>query len=109
MKITVTGKKFYITDGIRDHLNRIMNKTIPNLDDETDIHVSLSVEKHRHFAEFTVRKRGLSFHSHDETNDLYASMDKALEKMKKQLRKHKSKVKDLRIKKCSNLKNQTLN
>ncbi len=51
----------------------------------------------------------MSFHSYGETNDLYASTDKALEKMKKQLRKHKGKLKDLRIKKASNLKNQTLN
>ena len=86
-----------------------MNKTITDLDDETNIHVSLSVEKHRHFAEFTVKKKGLSFHSHDETNDLYESMDKALDKMEKQLRKHKDKTKDLRIKKGSNSKNQILN
>ena len=109
MKITVTGRKIHITDGIRDHLNRKMNKKITNLDDETDIHVSLSVEKYRHFAEFTVKKRGLSFYSHDETNDLYASMDKALEKMEKQLLKHKGKLKNLRLKKGSNSKNQILN
>ena len=58
MKITVTGRKIHITDGIRDHLNRKMNKKITNLDDETDIRVSLSVEKHRHFAECTVKKGG---------------------------------------------------
>ena len=109
MKIAVTGRKFHITDGIRGHLNRKLNKTITDLDDDTDIHVSLSVEKYRHFAEFTVKKRWLSFHSHDETNDLYLSMDKALEKMKKQLRKNKDKAKNLRIKKGSNSKNQILN
>ena len=59
MKITVIGRKIHITDGIRDHLNRKMNKSITDLDDKTDIHVSLSVEKHRQFAEFTVKKRGL--------------------------------------------------
>ena len=57
MKITVTGRKIHITDGIRDHLNRKMNKKITNLDDETDIHVSLSVEKHHQFTEFAVKKR----------------------------------------------------
>ena len=58
MKITVTGRKIDIIEGIRDHLNRKINKTITDIDDETDVHVSLSVEKYRHFAEFTINKRG---------------------------------------------------
>ena len=57
MKITVTGRKIHITDGIRNHLNRKMNKTITDLDDKTDIYISLSVKKYRHFAELTLKKR----------------------------------------------------
>ena len=95
MKITVTGRKFHSTDGIRVHLNRKMDKTIDNLDDETNIHGSLSTEKHHHFAEFTVNKKRFNLLSHGESNDLYATMDKALDKMEKQFRKHKDKVKNL--------------
>ena len=57
MKITVTGRKLHITDGIRDHLNKKMNKTISDINDETDIHVCLSLEKHHQFAAFAVKKR----------------------------------------------------
>lgn len=109
MKITVTGRKIEITDGIRDHLNKKMEKTIADLGDAADVHVALSVEKHRHFAEITVKTKGFTVHSHEETNDLYASMDKVLEKIEKQLRKHKDKAKDLRIKQGSNSKNQIQN
>jgi len=109
MKITLTGRKIEITDGIRNHFNQKMDKTISNLDGATDIHVALCVEKHRHLAEILLKTKDFTLHSHEETNDLYASMDKALEKMEKQLRKHKEKVKDIGIKQSSILKNQYKN
>tara|TARA_Y100001960_G_C14190062_1_gene594530 strand:- start:272 stop:580 length:309 start_codon:yes stop_codon:yes gene_type:complete len=99
MKITVTGRNFHITDDVHDHLNRKMIKTITDLDDKSDILNSLFSEKYRHFAEFTVKKRGLNFHSHHDPSKVYPPMDKSLEKMMKQLRKHKGKPKELRIKK----------
>ena len=107
MKLILTGRKIEITDGIRDHLNDKINKTISDLGEPTEIHVSLCVEKYRHLAEITLKAKGFTLHSHEETNDLYASMDKALEKIEKQLRKQKEKAKDIRIKKSSNLKNKT--
>ena len=106
MKLTVTGRKIEITDGIRDHLNDKIDKTIPDLGDAADVHMALSVEKHRHFAEITVKTKGFTLHSHDETEDLYTSMDKALEKMEKQIRRHKEKAQALRHKQGSQSKNQ---
>ncbi|MBC8285751.1 MAG: ribosome-associated translation inhibitor RaiA [Nitrospinae bacterium] len=108
MKFTVAGRKIEITDGIRDHLNNKMDKTISGLDEAADVHVALSVEKHRHFAEVTVKTKGFTLHSQEETNDLYTSMDKALEKMEKQIRKHREKAKALRIKQGSQSKDQNL-
>ena len=106
MKLTVTGIKIEITDGIRNHLNDKMDKTIADLGEAADVHVALSVEKHRHFAEITVKTEGFTLHSQEETEDLYSSMDKALEKMEKQIRKHKEKAKALRKKQGSQSKNQ---
>ena len=108
MKLTVTGRKIEITDGIRDHLNDKIDKTIPDLGDAADVHMALSVEKHRHFAEITVKTKEFTLHSQDETNDLYTSMDKTLDKMEKQIRKHREKAKDMRNKKGSQSKNHIL-
>ena len=108
MKLTVTGRNIEITDGIRNHLNDKMDKTIADLGEAADVHVALSVEKHRHFAEVTVKTKGFTLHSQDETDDLYTSMDKALEKMEKQIRKNKEKAKALRIKQGSQSKNQNV-
>ncbi|MFP6637339.1 MAG: ribosome-associated translation inhibitor RaiA [Nitrospinaceae bacterium] len=101
MKLTVTGRNINITDGIRDHMQNKMDKTINDLGDVADIHVALHIEKHRHLAEVTVKTKGLTVHSQQETHDLYASIDNALLKVEKQLRKHKEKAQDLRIKKGS--------
>ena len=108
MKLTVTGRNIEITDGIRNHLNDKIDKTIADLGEAADVHVALSVEKHRHFAEVTVKTKGFTLHSQDETEDLYTSIDKALEKMEKQIRKNKEKAKALRIKQGSQSKNQNL-
>ena len=108
MKLTVTGRNIEITDGIRNHLNYKIDKTIADLGEAADVHVALSVEKHRHFAEVTVKTKGFTLHSQDETEDLYTSMDKALEKMEKQIRKNKEKAKALRIKQGSQSKNQNV-
>ena len=99
MKLTVTGRKIEITAAIEDHLTQKMAKTIKDLGESADVHVALSVEKHRHFAEITVKTKGFTVHSEDETDNLYTAMDSALLKMEKQIRKHKSRYKSLKIKK----------
>ena len=50
-------------------------------------------------AEIILKTKGMTLHSHEETKDLYASIDKALEKMEKQLRKQRDKAKEVRLKK----------
>lgn len=106
MKLTVTGRNIEITDAINDHLDHKMQKTIQELGERADVHVALSVEKHRHFAEITVKTKGFTVHSEEETNDLYLAMDNALVKIEKQLRKHKDRAQDLRIKQASAVKNK---
>ena len=106
MKFTVTGRNIEVTEAINDHLDRKMQKTLQGLDEKADIHVALSVEKHRHFAEITVKTKGFTVHGEEETNDLYTAMDNALVKIEKQLRKHKDRAKDLRIKQASAEKNK---
>ena len=107
MKLTVTGRHIEITDAIKQHLAQKMEKTIKDLGESADVHVALSVEKHRHFAEITIKPKAITLHSEDETDDLYTAMDSALLKMEKQIRKHKSRYKTLKIKKSVEQKNRT--
>ncbi len=108
MKLTVTGRNIEITQAIHDHLQNKMEKTIKDLGEHADVHVALAVEKHRHFSEITVKTKGFTIHVEEETTDLYTSMDSALVKAEKQIRKHKDRQKDLRLKQAKAEKNKNL-
>ncbi len=98
MKLTVAGIKIKITQAIEDHLHHKIEKTLRDLPESADVHVALTVEKHRHFAEVTVKTKGFTVHGESETNDLYAAMDEAVNKAERQLKKHKDRSKTLKIK-----------
>ena len=106
MKLTVTGRKIKITQGIEDHLNSKIEKTLKTMSESADVHVALTVEKHRHFAEVTVKDKGFTVHSDAETEDLYAAMDQAVEKTEKQLKKHKERSARLKVKQNSEEKDR---
>ena len=98
MKLTIAGIKIKITQAIEDHLRKKIEKSLKSLPESADVHVALTVEKYRHFAEVTVKEKGYTVHGESETNDLYTAMDEAVEKAEKQLKKHKERSKTLKIK-----------
>ncbi len=97
MKLTVAGIKIKITQAIEDHLHKKIEKSLNDLPDVADVHVALTVEKHRHFAEVTVKTKGFTVHGESETTDLYTCMDEAVDKVEKQIKKHKDRSKTLKI------------
>ena len=105
MRQIITGRNIEITDAIKNRLDRKINKTFHGIGENTDIHVSLHVEKHRHMAEVTVKTKGFTAHANEETDDLYITMDSVLEKIEKQLKKHKRREQDQKIKNGTELKN----
>ena len=105
MKLKVRGRNIEITDGIKGRLDKIIDKTFQRLDDSTDMRVSLHVEKHRHMAEVTVKTKGFTAHAADATEDLYVAMDNAFGKIEKQLKKHKERAVDQKIKNGFETKN----
>ncbi|MCF8720776.1 ribosome hibernation-promoting factor, HPF/YfiA family [Nitrospina gracilis] len=108
MKLTVSGRQLKITQAIEDHLQQKLNKVLRNIDDSADVHVALAVEKHRHFAEITLKEKGITAHSEAETDDLYQAMDQAIEKIEKQVSKHWEKIKSKKLKKSQEEKDKQL-
>ncbi|MBI4830137.1 MAG: ribosome-associated translation inhibitor RaiA [Candidatus Lindowbacteria bacterium] len=93
MQIAVTGRHVEVTDPIRAHIEKKLQKIRSYFDHIIDVRVVLTVEKYRQFAEITISGRnGVNFHSHEATNDMYASIDKAVEKLERQLRRRTAKV-----------------
>ncbi len=88
MQITVTGRHFEVTDALRQHIDGKIKKIERFLDGITDVHVVLSVEKHRHSAEINMSQaNGNILRSLEETHDMYESVDAVIDKIEKQARK----------------------
>jgi len=99
MEIKITSKGLKITDGIRNNLDKKINKVFHGLNEINSAHISLNIEKKRHIAEVTVvLSKGRVFHATDMTDDLYMSMDGVLKKIEKHLKKIKGRRQQLKIK-----------
>jgi putative sigma-54 modulation protein len=59
-----------------------------------EVHVFLSTERHLQRAEINVQDKSFSAHSKEECDDMYVSIDRAIDKVGKALKRHKEKVKD---------------
>jgi putative sigma-54 modulation protein len=91
MKVIFTGRHVEVSEALRTFAEERFQKMIPYLDDIIDVHVTLSVEKHRHMAEVSVKTRGGDFLASTETDDMYASLSQALDKLETQAHKHAGK------------------
>ena len=100
MNLTVTGRNFEITDAIKKYLKKRIAKTRDRLYDNANIHFSFYVDKNRHMAEATVKQKGFTTRAKDETRNLYITVDNVLDKVEKQLRKHKNRTQNLLINKA---------
>lgn len=92
MIIQITGRHVEITDAIRGYVN---DRLMPTLNDYPSVehaHVILDVEKFRHLAGIVIQgKNRLRVESSSETDDMYKSIDSALEKIDRQLRRARDK------------------
>ncbi len=94
MNITISGRHLEVTPALKQHaLDKIkrLDKYCPNI---IDVNAILVVEKYRHIAEVTVLVGGTRINGKEATEDMYSSIDKVLEKIERQLRKHKEKITD---------------
>lgn len=92
MNIHITGRQIDITDPLKAFTESKVNKLDRFIDGITDIHVTLSVQKYRQRAEVNVHSRGNTYLTAvEESEDLYSSIQQAIEKIEVQARKKNSK------------------
>lgn len=93
MRITVSGKNIDVTDALRNMAESKMDKIDKFFKDEVDAQVTLSVEKNRQIVEITIPfKNGVILRAEESTNDMYTSIDSAIDKLHKQLEKQKTRI-----------------
>lgn len=97
MKINVTGHHVNVTESLRNYVGSKFKTIERHIDRVTDIHVILSVEKLVHKAEATVQVSGAKIFAEDHQEDMYPAIDALVDKLDRQLLKHKEKVTDHRL------------
>ena len=94
MRITISGKNIDITDGLRQAVEEKLSKLERYFTPETDIMVTLSIEKERQKIEVTIPVKGNIIRSEQVSNDMYVSIDLVEEVIERQLKKYKNKTID---------------
>ena len=94
MNIIISGKNIELTDGLRQAVNEKLGKLDKYFTPDTDVNVTLSVEKERQKIEVTIPVKGTIIRSEQVSNDMYVSIDLVEEIIERQLRRYKNKIKD---------------
>jgi putative sigma-54 modulation protein len=94
MQLMVTGHHVDVTDALRDYVSNKLTKIERHFDQVTDVHCVLTVEKLTHKAEATLHLSGGKLHAQAEAEDMYAAIDGLMDKLDRQVRKHKEKATD---------------
>ena len=93
MQLNLTGHHVDITPALRDYVNAKVEKLERHFDNVTDAHVILTVEKLRHKAEATIHLSGGKIFADSVEDDMYAAIDGLVDKLDRQVKRHKEKLK----------------
>jgi ribosomal subunit interface protein len=94
MKFIISGKNITVTDGLRTAVEDKLGKLERYFTPDTEVVVTLSVEKERQKIEVTIPVKGNIIRSEQVSNDMYVSIDLVEEVIERQLRKYKNKIVD---------------
>lgn len=93
MQINLTGHHLEITDSLREYVDSKFTKLERHYDHINNVHVILNVEKLNQKAEATLHLSGAEVFANAEHLDMYAAIDALIDKLDRQVIKHKEKVK----------------
>jgi len=94
MQINVSGHHVEVTDSLRSYVTSKLDRLERHFDQIIKMNVILSVEKQRQKAESTITISGGEVYAEAESEDLYAAIDKLVDKLDRQLLRQKEKQND---------------
>ena len=92
MRFTISGKNIDVTEGLKTAVQDKIGKLERYFTPETEVHVTLSVEKERQKIEVTIPVKGNIIRSEQVSNDMYVSIDLVEEIIERQLKKYRTKL-----------------
>ena len=95
MQITVSGRHMGISDSLKQYCEDKSERLIRFYDRIQSIEVILDGNNGQHFAEMIVHSEGTQpFVAHEQHDDAYAAVDLMLDKVERQIRRHKEKLRN---------------
>ena len=93
MRITMTGKNLTVTEDLKNRIEKKLGKMDRYFRQEVDATVRLTQEKNlRYIAEITITVGGIMLRAEETSDDIIKSADKAVDKIVRQLRRHRTKL-----------------
>jgi putative sigma-54 modulation protein len=94
MIYNIRGQRVQITDALRDYAEKKLSRLEKYFDPSitSEVNVTLSVTKGQHTIEVTIPISGMFLRAEERSDDMYASIDAVIDKLERQIRKHKTKV-----------------
>ena len=93
MQINITGHHVDLTEALSEYVRTKFEKLERHFDNIQNVQVTLSVEKQRQKAEADIHLAGGQVVASDEHEDMYAAIDELVDKLDRQIIKHKEKMK----------------
>ena len=106
MQLNITGHHVEVTDSLKAYVAEKLERLEKHFDHVNNVHVILSVEKTRQKSEATVNVNGASLFADSTEEDMYAAIDSMTDKLDRQIKKHKEKLKDHHRNEGSQIKHQ---
>ena len=99
MNLTISGHHLDVTPALRTYVTSKLDRISRHFDQVVDIRVILTVEKQkekekRQRAECNIRVKGNDMYAESSHFDLYAAVDELVDKLDRQVVRHKDRVQD---------------
>ncbi|GGF87833.1 ribosomal subunit interface protein [Paenibacillus albidus] len=94
MQFSIRGQQIEVTDALRDYVDKKLSRLEKYFDapPTSEGYVTLSVVRGIHTVEVTIPLAGVTLRAEDRSDDMYASIDAVVDKLERQIRKHKTKL-----------------
>lgn len=92
MRYIISGKNIDVTDGLKSAIYEKIGKLEKYFTPDTEVHVTLSVEKERQKIEVTIPMKGNIVRAEQVSQDMYVSIDLVEEVIERQLNRYKNKI-----------------
>jgi putative sigma-54 modulation protein len=94
MQLNITFRNLEASDSLKDYAREKVERVNKYLDRAGEAHVVLSLERHLHHADITIHSGAFVLRGREKSEDMYASIDLAMDKIERQLRRYKEKLKN---------------